>query len=257
MIGIIFFGTILLYLIFGFFLYGYIRGWGPGRRKALIITLVLMIGIPFGDVIPGKLYLAYVCHSNSGIEIYDGVEAEGYSVGDDYSLGCGALCVEALVKWHALGKSMFIESEVINYTDYVFGESPGVYRFQLVRRNDHICKKQDSIKLNYPAAFNRYRIPEGYCVEARIIDSLSADYLVQHIKWDGSYSKLFGIAKVRASVTESGTGRILGENIGFTHRGGWLRRWVAGALAVGQPDECIDQGDYGFTWSVLRGVFDN
>jgi len=257
MIGIIFFGSILLYLVFGFFLYGYIRGWGPGRKKALIITLVLMIGVPYGDVIPGKLYLAYVCHREGGIAINESVDVAGYSVGDDYSLGCGALCVEALVKWHGLGKSMFIESEVTANRDYIFGDGPGLYRFQLVSRNDEVCKKQDYIKLNYPAAFDRYRIPDDYCLEARMVESLSAEYMVQEGKWDRNYSKLFGVARVKASVTESNTGRVLGENIGFTHRGGWLRRWIAGALAVGQPDECIDQGDYGFTWSVLRGVFNH
>ena len=257
MIGIIFFGAILLYLVFGFFLYGYIRGWGPGRRKALIITLVLLVGVPFGDVIPGKLYLAYLCQKEGGIEINESVNAAGYYVGDDYSLGCGALCVEALVKWNALGKSMFIESDVIGHREYVFGEGPGLYRFQLVSRNGEVCKKQDYIKLNYPAVHKRYRIPDGYCVGARKIDKVAASYLVIEGQWNRNFSKLFGIARVRAIVMDLNTGRTLGVNNGFTHKGGWLRRWIAGALAVGQPDECIDQGDYGFTWSVLRGVFDN
>jgi hypothetical protein len=28
--------------------------------------LVLMIGVPFGDVIPGKVYLSYVCGKKAG-----------------------------------------------------------------------------------------------------------------------------------------------------------------------------------------------
>jgi hypothetical protein len=238
-------------------LYGYIRGWGPGRKKALIITLVLMIGVPFGDVLPGKLYLAYVCHREGGIAINESVDVAGYSVGDDYSHGCGSLCVEALVKWHALGKPMFIESKVTGRRDYIFGEGPSLYRFQLVSRNDEVCKKQDDIKLNYPAAYNNYRIPDGYCVEAKKIDKSMSSHLLINGKWERNYSRLFGIARVRTRVAELNTGRVLGENTGFTHKGGWLRRWIAGALAVGQPDECIDQGDYGFTWSVLRGVFNH
>jgi hypothetical protein len=240
MIGLLFVLFIFLYLLFGFFLYGYIRGWGPRKRKSLIITLVLMIGVPFGDVIPGKLYMNYLCATESGIDIKYTIDAPGYSVGDRYFLGCTSTCVEELKKWHILGKPVFIESQVLVPKIEAFVDMPGLYRFQLIRRNKHQCKIQDDLEHQYPILIKRYEIPEGYCIYSQRIERLSTNYVVKKWKWDTNYSKLFGIARVRTLVQEKNSGNIMGSNTGFTHRGGWLRRWLAGFLAVGQPDECLD-----------------
>ncbi len=257
MIGLLLILFISVYLLFGFFLYGYIRGWGPSKRKSLIITLALMIGVPFGDVIPGKVYMNYLCAVESGIDIKKTIDVSGYSVGDRYFLGCTSTCVEELNKWHKLGKPVFIESQVLGPKKEAFVDMPGLYRFQLTKRNRHQCKTQDDLENQFPIIFMRYVIPEGYCIYSQRIERSSANYVVKEWKWDTNYSKLFGIARVRTLVQEKDSGNIIGSNTGFAHRGGWLRRWLAGFLAVGQPDECLDKGEYGFTWSVLRGVFNS
>jgi hypothetical protein len=255
MIGLIFVLFIFLYLLFGFFLYGYIRGWGPGKGKSLLITLVLMLGIPFGDVIPGKLYMRYLCAAKSGFVFKKTIDVPGYSVGDRYFLGCSSTCVEELKEWHRLSTPKFIESRVIGQKTEAFVEKPGLYRFELIKRNTQRCKTQDYIEQNFPNIFMRYALPEGYCIFSQRIESSTADYIVKEWKWDTNYSRLLGISRVRTLVQEKDSGDILGSNTGFIHRGGWLRRWLAGFMAVGQPDKCLDKGDFGFTWSVLRGVF--
>lgn len=257
MIGLLFFLFILLYLLFGYFLYGYIRGWGPGKRKSLIITLVIMLGVPFGDVIPGKVYLKYLCATESGINISRTIDVSGYYVADRYFLGCASTCVEELKNWHKLGKHLFIESQVLAPRIEAFVEKPGFYRFQMVRKSEELCTVQDSLMQQYPVYFEKYRIPEGYCIYGEKIEKPSTDYIAMEWQWDTNYSKLSGIARVRSLVENIGTGNILGSNTGFVHMGGWLRRWFAGFMALGNPDECIDHGEYGFTWSVLRGVFNS
>jgi hypothetical protein len=152
---------------------------------------------------------------------------------------------------------MFVESQVTGPKKEYFVDMPGLYRFQLVRRNKELCTTQDDLARHYPVYFKRYRIPEGYCIYSKKIEKLSADYLVKEWQWDTNYSQLFGIARVQSLVNDKDTGNIVGSNTGFTHKGGWLRRWLAGFVAVGNPDECIDRGEYGFTWSVLRSVFNN
>ena len=257
MIGLIFILFISLYLLFGYFLYGYIRGWGPGKRKSAIITLVIMLGIPFGDVIPGKIYLKYLCATESGINISRTIDVSGYYVGDRYFLGCTSTCVEELKKWHKLGKNIFIESQVLGPRSEAFVDKPGLYRFQLVKKSEAECTVQDSLKRQYPIYLKKYRIPDGYCIYSKKIEKPSTGYLVKEWQWDSNYSRLFGIAKVRSLVEDIDTGSILGSNTGFVHKGGWLRRWFSGFVAVGHPDECIDRDEYGFTWSVLRGVFNS
>ena len=257
MIGLLFVLFAVLYLLFGYFLYGYIRGWGPGKRNALIITLVIMLGVPFGDVIPGKVYLKYLCATESGINISRTIDVSGYYVGDRYFLGCTSTCVEELKKWHKLGKHLFIESQVLGPRNEAFVNKPGFYRFQLVRKNEGLCTVQDSLMREYPIYFKKYRIPVGYCIYSKKVEKPSSDYLVKAWQWDSNYSQLFGIARVRSLVEDKDTGSFLGSNTGFAHKGGWLRRWFTGFVAVGQPDECIDRGEYGFTWSVLIGVFNS
>ncbi|MDH3561001.1 MAG: hypothetical protein OEN52_08640, partial [Gammaproteobacteria bacterium] len=161
MIGIIFFGSILLYLVFGFFLYGYIRGWGPGRKKALIITLVLMIGVPFGDVIPGKLYLAYVCKKEGGVQIKSRVDVPGYLALDDYSFGCGSGCIQMLRSWMTAGKPMFIEVLVEYPKEHNFVDEPGYYRFELVKRISEACSLHDLLAKKYQIRFSHYVVPDG------------------------------------------------------------------------------------------------
>ena len=255
MIGLLFVLFIILYLLFGYFLYGYIRGWGPGKRNALIITLVIMLGVPFGDVIPGKLYMRYLCEAESGLDVKKTVDVAGYSVGDRYFLGCSATCVEELKKWHMLNMPIFIESRVTAPRKEAFVDKPGFYRFELIKRNIQKCKTQDYIEHQFPNIFMSYAVPDGHCIYSKKIDRSSASYIVKEWKWDTNYSNLFGIARVRTLVQEKNTGYIVGSNTGFIHKGGWLRRWIAGFMAVGRSDECLDKGKYGFTWSVLRGVF--
>ncbi len=135
MIGFLFVLFIFLYLLFGFFLYGYIRGWGPGKRKSLLITLFLMLGIPFGDVIPGKLYLSYLCSKDGRDKINEVVHASGYScAGSTTRTGCGQGCIQRLQEWRKAGKPMFIEAYVSNPKEYNFVDKPGYYRFELVER---------------------------------------------------------------------------------------------------------------------------
>ena len=225
MIGLLLILFISLYLLFGYFLYGYIRGWGPGKKKSLLITLVIMLGVPFGDVIPGKLYLRHLCSTESGVEVHRTINVSGYSVGDRYFLGCTSSCVETLKKWHDLGRQMYIESIVTGPKKEYFVDKPGLYRFELVRRNKKLCVTQDDLARDYPVYFNRYRIPEGLCIYSNRIDKPSADYIVKEWQWDTNYSKLFGIARVQSLVADKYTGNIVGSNTGFTHKGGWLRRW--------------------------------
>jgi hypothetical protein len=185
------------------------------------------------------------------------MNVSGYYVGDRYFLGCTSTCIEILKKWHDLGRHMFVESQVTGPKEEYFVDMPGIYRFQLVMRNNDLCKTQDELRHHYPIYFNKYRIPEGYCIYSKKIEEPSAEYIVKEWHWDTNYSQLFGIARVRSLVQHKDTGDIVGSNTGFTHKGGWLRRWIAGFMAVGKPDECIEHGEYGFTWSVLRGVFNS
>jgi hypothetical protein len=257
MIGLLFILFTLLYLLFGYFLYGYIRGWGPGKVKSLLITLVILVGVPFGDVIPGKLYLKNLCETQAGIDIRKTIDAPGYYVGDQYFLGCTAACVEKLIKWHELGEEMFVESQVTAPKTEFFANKPGMYRFRLVKRSTDLCAKQDNLMAQYPPYFKKLIDLEKYCIHSENIAEPSAEYRVKEWHWDTNYSRLLGIARVRTLVQKIENGEIVGSNTGFSHKGGWLRRWVSGFMSVGQPDECIDDGDYGFSWSVLRGVFAN
>ena len=256
MIGIIFFGIILLYLVFGFFLYGYIRGWGPGRRKALIITLVLMIGVPFGDVIPGKLYLAYVCQKEGGIRINSRANVSGYFALDDYSFGCGGGCIQMLRSWNEDGKPMFIEVFVEYPKEHNFVDKPGYYRFELIKRTSEFCALHDALARKYSIRFSHYVVPDGYCVSSKRISEISAQYSVEARARDRHVSDLFGVVADHSYIREIASGEVIASATRVTHLGGWLRRSISKAIAVGKPAQCPQDMTYALGSRLMEMVFE-
>lgn len=256
MIGIIFFGIILLYLVFGIFLYGYIRGWGPGRKKALIITLALMIGVPFGDVIPGKLYLAYLCWKEGGIEIKSRIRVSGYLALDDYAFGCGGGCIHRLRKWISSGKPMYIEAQVKYPKKHNFVDEPGYYRFELVERSYGLCAQHDSLASEYPVRFSNYAIPNNYCVSSKRIRELDAEYSVEAWARDRHAPKFLGVVSDNAYISKIATGELMASATRFTHEGGWVRRSISNAIAVGNPSQCHGEIPYALGEGLMDMVFE-
>jgi hypothetical protein len=255
MIGLLLVLFISLYLVFGFFLYGYIRGWGPGKIKSLIITLVIMIGIPFGDVIPGKLYLYYICHKDGGIKINEVVRTSGYLALDSYSYGCGQGCIQRLREWQKLGKPMFIEAYVDNPREYNFVDKPGYYRFELVERTQDKCALYDSLRVKYPNRFSNFMLPDWYCISANTIESPISEYSIESWNRDYHVSDIMGVTADHAFIRRRSTGEIVASASQYTHRGGWLRRSIANAIAVGQPDQCPTNMTYALGSEIMRLTF--
>jgi hypothetical protein len=255
MIGLLFILFTLLYLLFGYFLYGYIRGWGPGKVKSLLITLVILVGVPFGDVIPGKLYLAYVCHKDGGIKVNEVVNTQGYLVLDDYSYGCDRGCIRKLEEWRRLGKPMFIEAFVMYPKESNFVDKPGYYRFELVERTPENCALQDKLNNKYPIRFSNFKIANDYCVISRAIDSPSSNYTVESWNYHNNVSSVMGIVVDRAYIRQRSTGTVLASAARYTHVGGWLRRAIANSLAVGHPDQCPENMSYPLGSELMRLTF--
>jgi hypothetical protein len=256
MIGLLFILFIFLYLLFGYFLYGYIRGWGPGKRKTLIITLVIMLGIPFGDVIPGKIYLYYLCHKDGGIKINEVVKTSGYLALDSYSYGCGQGCIQQLHKWEKLGKPMFIEAFVDTPKEYNFVSKPGYYRFELVERTPEKCSLYDSLRAKYPVRISNYKLFNEDCISAEKIDKPNSSYAVESWNRDNHVSDIMGIVADHAYIRRRDTGEIVAGATQYTHLGGWLRRSIANAIAVGQPDQCPINMNYALGSELMRMTFD-
>jgi len=255
MIGLLFLLFIFLYLLFGYFLYGYIRGWGPGKRKALIITLVIMLGVPFGDVIPGKLYLYYICHKDGGIKINEVVHTTGYLALDGYSYGCGQGCIQKLLEWNRLGKPMFIETFVDTPKEYNFVDKPGYYRFELVERSPEKCALHDSLRVKYPIRFANYKLPDRYCISSSIIETPNAEYTVESWNRDYHVSDMLGVTADHAFIRRRSTGEVVASATQFTHLGGWLRRSIANAIAVGHPEQCPANMTYALGSELMRLTF--
>ena len=255
MIGLLFILFFCLYLLFGYFLYGYISGWGSGKRKSLIIALVIMLGIPFGDVIPGKLYLYYICHKEGGIKINEVVHTSGYLALDGYSYGCGQGCIQILREWKNLGRPMFIEAFVDNPKDYNFVDRPGYYRFELVERRPEKCALHDSLRVKYPIRFSNYKLSKGYCVYAEKINKPISGYTIESWNRDNHVSDILGIIADHAYIHRRSTGEIVASATQFTHVGGWLRRSIAKAVAVGQPDQCPSKMYYALGAELIRLTF--
>jgi hypothetical protein len=255
MIGILFLLFIILYLLFGYFLYGYIRGWGPGKRNALIITLFIMLGVPFGDVIPGKIYLYYICHKDGGIKINEVVHTSGYLALDGYSYGCGQGCIQKLREWKKLGKPMFIEAFVDTPKEYNFVDKPGYYRFELVERTPEKCALYDSLRIKYPVRFSNYKLSNEYCISAEKIDKPISAYTVESWNRDNHVSDIMGIVADHAYIRRRPTDEIVSSATQYTHLGGWLRRSIANAIAVGQPDQCPANMNYALGPELMRLTF--
>jgi hypothetical protein len=255
MIGLLFVLFASLYLLFGYFLYGYIRGWGPGKRKALTITLVIMLGVPFGDVIPGKLYLAYVCKQEGGIKINEVVAATGYLALDDYSYGCGQGCIQRLQEWRKIGKPMFIEAFVDNPKEYNFVDKPGYYRFELVERTPEKCALHDSLRVKYPIRFSNQEYFRGYCISVRAIDRPTADYSVELWAHDHHVSDLLGIISDNAYIMRVADNKIISGATRFTHLGGWVRRSLSDVLSGGVGEYCPTGLSHGFRSELLKMTF--
>ncbi|MEN8107729.1 MAG: hypothetical protein ABFS22_06950 [Pseudomonadota bacterium] len=254
MIGLAMLFAFIVYLVFGYLLYLFIKSFDISRLKVKVITLLILVGVPLGDVIPGKLYLKYKCATEAGLDIRETVNVDGYSVGDEFHMGCGSTCNYYLRKWYDHGRSMYIDSQVDYLLDTTFGMVKKFNRFEYVEVPDDRCELQNIIRNKFPLAYKSWNIPNGYCVSSTVIEK-PADYLVTSIKWEKYYSVLFGVARVISLVQEADSLRILGSNTGFTHRGGWLRRWFGSFMAVGKPDECFYRGSNGMTWALLEGVF--
>ena len=257
MIGLLFVLFIILYLLFGYFLYGYIRGWGPGKRNALIITLVIMLGVPFGDVIPGKLYLYYICHKDGGIKINEVVHTSGYLALDDYSYGCGQGCIQKLREWKRLGKPMFIEAFVDTPKEYNFVEKPGYYRFELVERTPENCALHDSLRIKYPVRLGNHEDVEGYCISSRAIDYPAADYSVELWGHDYHVSDLFGIISDNAYIMRVSDKKIISSATRFTYLGGWVWRSLSNAISAGTGEYCPSGLSHGFRSELLELTFKN
>ena len=255
MIGLLLVLFISLYLVFGFFLYGYIRGWGSGKIKSLIISLVIMIGIPFGDVIPGKLYLYYICHKDGGIKINEVVRTSGYLALDSYSYGCGQGCIQRLREWQKLGKPMFIEAYVDNPREYNFVDKPGYYRFELVERTPEKCAVYDSLKVKYPIRFSNYKISREYCISVRTISQPTADYSVELLAHDYHVANLFGIISDNTYIRRVATNEIISEATRFTHLGGWVQRSLSDVLSGGLGEYCPPNLSHGFRSKLMELTF--
>jgi hypothetical protein len=257
MIGLIFIVFISLYLLFGYFLYGYIRGWGPGKRKALIITLVIMLGVPFGDVIPGKLYLAYICSQDGGIKINETVHTSGYLALDSYSYGCGQDCIQKLRKWKKLGRPMFIEAFVDTPKEYNFVDKPGYYRFELVERTPEKCALHDSLRVKYPVRFGSHENTSEYCISVREIDRPTADYSVELWGHDYHVSDLLGIISDNAYIKRVADNEIISKATRFTHLGGWVRRSLSNVFSGGVGEYCPSGLSHAFRSELLELTFKN
>jgi hypothetical protein len=255
MIGLLFILFIFLYLLFGFFLYGYIRGWGPGKRKALLITLVLMLGVPFGDVIPGKLYLSYLCRKEGGIKINEVVHTPGYLALDDYSYGCGQSCIQRLQEWQKAGKPMFIEAYVSNPKEYNFVDKPGYYRFELVDRTPEKCARYDAVGVKYPIRFGNIKMPDEYCLSVTAIRNPISEFTVESWARDSDISKFLGIVADHAYIRRISNGNILASATQFTHLGGWLRRSITHVVAFGEPDQCPTSMTYALGSRLMQLTF--
>jgi len=255
MIGLLFVLFILLYVLFGFFLYGYIRGWGPGKGKSLLITLVILVGVPFGDVIPGKLYLAYVCHKDGGIKVNEVVNTPGYLVLDDYSYGCDRGCIRKLEEWRKLGKPMFIEAFVNYPKEYNFVDKPGYYRFELVERTPENCAFQKLLKTKHPTRLKNYKLANDYCVSSTLIDSPLSEFSVESWDYHNSVSNIMGIVADQAYIRQRSTGKVVAKATRYTHIGGWLRRAIANSIAVGHPDQCPKNMSYPLGSELMRLTF--
>ena len=255
MIGLLFILFISLYLLLGYFLYGYIRGWGPGNRKSLIITFVIMLGVPFGDVIPGKLYLYYMCHKDGGIKINEVVHTSGYLALDSYSYGCGQGCIQRLREWRNLGKPMFIEAFVDTPKEYNFVDKPGYYRFELVDRSPDKCALYDALRDEYPIRLSNSTFPDGYCLFSKPIEAPISEYTVESWNRDYHVSDILGVTADHAFIRRRSSGEIVASATQFTHLGGWLRRSIANAVAVGHPDQCPANMSYALGPELMRLTF--
>ncbi|MEA2093257.1 MAG: hypothetical protein U9P11_01690 [Pseudomonadota bacterium] len=169
MIGLIIIGAFLLYLVAGYFVYQLFIDIGISKKKTWVITVALMILVPFGDVIPGKVYFSYICNKEGGMVIDKVVEVNGYLALDSYSYGCSQGCIQRLGEWKKAGKPMFIEAFVDYPKEKNFVDKPGYYRFELVEKTPEACTLQDSIMARYPVRFGTYPIPDGYCLSAQAI----------------------------------------------------------------------------------------
>ena len=255
MIGLLFVLFVFLYLLFGFFLYGYIRGWGPGKRKSLLITLVLMLGIPFGDVIPGKLYLSYLCHKDGGIRINEVVHASGYLALDDYSYGCGQGCIQRLQEWRKAGKPMFIEAYVSNPKEYNFVDKPGYYRFELVERTPERCARYDAVGAKYPIRFGNIKMTGEYCLVSKEIDLPTSDYSVELWARDNRVSDYFGIISDNAYIRRMVNNRLVSQARRYTHLGGWVQRSLTNILSGGVGEYCPADLSHEFRFELMRRTF--
>jgi hypothetical protein len=255
MIGLLFVSFICLYLLFGYFLYGYIRGWGPGKRKSLVITLVILLGVPFGDVMPGKLYLAYVCKKDGGMRINEVVDASGYLVLDEYSYGCGQGCIQKLKEWQKIDKPMFIEAFVSKPKEYNFVNEPGYYRFELVKRTPENCALHDLLAVKYPVRLSHSWLSGAYCISAKRIATPVSEFTVESWNRDNHVSDIMGVIADHAYIRRRSTGDIVASATQYTHLGGWLRHSISNAMAVGQPDQCPSNMTYALGSELMKLTF--
>jgi hypothetical protein len=255
MIGLLFVLFAVLYLLFGYFLYGYIRGWGPGKKKSMIITLVIMVGVPFGDVIPGKLYLAYVCRKDGGIKINETVHTPGYLALDGYSYGCGQGCIQKLLEWKRHDKPMFIETFVDAPKEYNFVDRPGYYRFELVERSQGKCALHDALSDKYPIRFRGHDAAGTYCISALAIEHVTANYSVELSVRDYHVSDLLGIISDNTYIRRISDGSIISSATRFTYLGGWVQRTLSNILSGGVGEQCPSGLSHGFRSELMELTF--
>ena len=257
MIGLLLVLFLFLYLLFGLFLYGYIRGWGVNKPKAMVIGLIIMLGIPFWDVIPGKLYMAYLCHKDGGIKIYEVVDTRGYLVLDDYSYGCTQACIQRLQEWRNVGKPIFIEAFIDNPKEYNFVNKRGYYRFELVDRTPEHCAFQDYLRVKYPTRLKTNRTVSRYCLSVGEIDRPVAEYSVELWAHDNHVSDLFGIVSDNSYIRRVADNKIISAANRFTHLGGWFQRSLSNVLSGGTGKTCPSELSHGFRSELQELTFNN
>ena len=128
-------------------------------------------------------------------------------------------------------------------------------KIELVGRTPEKCALYDSLEIKFPARFSHFKLPDGLCLSAKRIEKPVADYSVESWGRDYHVSDIMGIVEDHAYIRERSTGEIVASATQFTHLGGWFRRSIANAMAVGQPDQCPGNMSYALGLELMRMTF--
>jgi hypothetical protein len=79
--------------------------------------------------------------------------------------------------------------------------------------------------------------------------------MVESWNRDNHVSDIMGIHADHSYISRISTDEIMASATQYTHVGGWLRRSIANAIAVGQPDQCPVKMDYALGAELMRLTF--